>query len=107
MIINYNYFLSTYLPKNSKLIRTVRYWLNEGVDGFYLTRLHEIQFNQENPEHLIQLLNALKQQLNLYTKRSALNLDLSVELDEDQDFLEPNPDQPAKVLIASKESLGS
>ena len=88
----------------NQLMRTIRFWLNEGVDGFYLTRLHEIQFNQENPEHLIELLNSLKHQLNLYTKQSTIDLDLNL-IDEDQNFLELNPDKPARVLIASKESL--
>lgn len=87
----------------NQLIRTIRFWFNEGVDGFYLTRLHEIQFNQENPEHFIQLLNALKQQLNLYTQKSTLSLDL--ELDENELKSETNSDIPAKVLITSRESL--
>lgn len=87
-----------------QLIRTLRFWLDEGVDGFYLTRLHEIQFNQENPEHFVQLLAALKRQLHLYThKRTTINAEN--EVDEDQDPVEPNADRPAKVLIASKESL--
>ena len=87
-----------------QLIRTIRFWLNEGVDGFYLTRLHEIQFNQENPEHLIQLLSALKRQLQLATKK-AVNPEASDAAADELDALESSPERPAKVLIASKESL--
>lgn len=86
-----------------QLIRTIRFWLNEGVDGFYLTRLHEIQFNQENPEHLIQLLSALKRQLQLYTKKAGATDLEDTDAEEDLDAFEP--ERPAKVLIASKESL--
>lgn len=87
----------------AQLIRTMRFWLNEGVDGFYLTRLHEIQFNQENPEHLIQLLGTLKRQLHLAAKKSTISLENDAEADVD--LSEPPTDRPAKVLIASKESL--
>lgn len=85
------------------MVRIIRFWLNEGVDGFFLTRLNDIQFNQENPEHLIQLLSSIRHQLNLYNTRSTISLDSTN--DEDEFIEKKNSDKPKKILIASRESL--
>lgn len=38
----------------------MRFWLQQGVRGFYLTNLQHLQFNVENPEHVLQLLHEIR-----------------------------------------------
>ena len=43
-----------------QMLQSMRFWLQQGVRGFYLTNLEHLQFNVENPEHVFQLLHEIR-----------------------------------------------
>jgi glycosidase len=50
-----------------QILHSVRFWLQQGIRGFYLTNLHHLQYNTESPEHVIQLITQIRSTLDQWS----------------------------------------